>query len=156
MSDGNPDSRERPNPIVRPLAPTQRASRVLAVLWALLIAAFLLLPLPPEQEDYLPGWLARSLGPWSDDLVHGGLFFGFAYLLLGAMGARHHRKTLAFLVAVGYGALTEWLQPRVSGRTGEWTDLLADALGAFAGVLAVAAFERVKAQRERSSPPQPS
>ena len=119
---------------------------MLAALWALLIAALLLVPLPPEQEDYLPGWLARSLGPWSDDLAHGALFFGFAYLLLGAMGARRHRKAPAFLVAVGYGALTEWLQPRLSGRTGEWTDLLADALGALAGVLAVALAEGMRSR----------
>ena len=133
--------------IVRPLAPTRRASRVLAVLWAAAIAVLLATPLPPEQEDYLPGWLARLLGPWADDVAHGALFFGMAYLLLGAIGGRRFRLGLAFVVAVAYGALTEWLQQRIAGRTASWGDLVADAIGALAGVFVAIALERV---RERS------
>jgi VanZ family protein len=127
-------------------------ARSAAALWALLIAAFLLMPLPPEQEDYLPGWLARLIGPGFDKVVHGALFFGFAYFLLGALDTGRWRKSLAFLVAVGYGALTEWLQPRISGRTGEWGDVLADAAGALAGVITVWALEVAKKRsRERSA-----
>lgn len=119
-------------------------ARLLAGLWAAVIAGFLLVPLPPEQEDYLPHWLARLLGHGADALVHGALFFAFAYLLLGALGAPRWRKFLAFLIAVTYGALTEWLQPRISGRSAEWTDLVADAVGALAGVATVALLERAK------------
>jgi VanZ family protein len=129
-------------------AGTGRA-RLLAAVWAAVIAAFLLVPLPPEQEDYLPHWLARLLGGGADALVHGVLFFAFAYFLLGALGGRHWRKSLAFVLAVAYGALTEWLQPRVSGRSSEWTDLVADAVGALAGVAVVALLERAR-NRSRS------
>ncbi|HUP25694.1 MAG TPA: VanZ family protein [Thermoanaerobaculia bacterium] len=135
----------------RPIA-RRWVARSAAALWALLIAALLLVPLPPEQEDYLPGWLARLIVPGFDKVVHGALFFGFAYFLLGALDTGRWRKPLAFLVAVAYGALTEWLQPRISGRSGEWNDLLADAAGALAGVVTVWAIEIAKKRsRERSA-----
>lgn len=148
-----PTAGRGPTEIVRPLAPTQRASRVLAVLWALFIGGVLATPLPPEQEDYLPGWLARLLGPWADEVAHGALFFGMAYLLLGAIGGKRGRLGYAFLLAVAYGALTEWMQQRIAGRTASWSDLLADVAGALVGVFVALALERAGARKREHRMP---
>lgn len=123
----------------------------LSLLWAGFIGFALLVPLSPENEDYLPSWLARLLVPGADRLVHGLLFFVLAYLLLGAFaGRRSLRGALAFLLSAAYGALTEWAQGALGTRSAELSDFVADLLGALLGVVVVWAWGAASDRRSRS------
>jgi VanZ family protein len=70
-----------------------------------------------------------------DKLVHFGLFFGLSsswYLAIRIQGAG--RVVWSFLLALCLGAGLEILQTVLAWRSGEVSDVLADALGAVAGI----------------------
>ena len=52
------------------------------------------------------------------------------------------RAALIVAILSGYGALLELLQRTVSARSFQWSDLLANAVGALLGVAAVLVFRR--------------
>lgn len=85
------------------------------VLLAGIVGVLGLLPHP----DAVPssGW---------DKLDHAG---GFAALMLAALPARLGRTPRVALALVAYGGAIEVLQLFVPGRSAEWGDLLADAVG---------------------------
>jgi VanZ family protein len=94
------------------------------VLWALIILWLSLTSSPPQFPGIL-GW---------DKLLHAGAYGFFSLLLAQALLCRPFALTrpwwLAGLSAVTCGALLEILQFLTdTGRTAEWLDLLADALG---------------------------
>lgn len=70
--------------------------------------------------------------PGSDKLYHLLAFGALAFPL--AFGSPRNAVWVAIL-AIGYGALIEVIQPYV-GRSAEWGDLLADAIGACLGAFA--------------------
>jgi VanZ family protein len=97
-----------------------------ALTWAASIACLSLIPSPPQMPGLL-GW---------DKLQHAGAYALLTLLIaqalrrsvLGTMGAAWWP---AGLTAVAFGGLLEILQLLMqAGRTAEWWDLLADALGA--------------------------
>ena len=101
-------------------------SNILLITWGSLLAWFSLMPSPPQVSGFL-GW---------DKLQH-----AFAYALLAWLIARvlirqralHpvHTWWVAFLCAMLFGIGMEILQWVINmGRSGEWFDLIADALGA--------------------------
>lgn len=105
------------------------------VLWALIILWLSLTPSPPQLPGVL-GW---------DKLLHAGSYGLLTLLItqsllylsfnLGKTGWQ------AVLPAVCYGALLEVLQLlQKTGRTAEWWDLIADAVGA---LLAYLVFRRL-------------
>lgn len=106
-----------------------------AIAVTVFVTFLLLVPLPPSLPS--KGGL---FGLPADALVHV-LLFG---LLATAWdrglerGPRRGARLVALWTAVTlYGAAIEWLQPRLSGRTGEWADLAADGAGALAALLLV-------------------
>ena len=54
------------------------------------------------------------------------------------------RLAVAWAVTVIYGATDEWHQSFVPGRTPDINDLLADAVGAFAAVMLVKAWDIIR------------
>ena len=99
---------------------------LIPVLWAGTILWLSLTSSPPQPPGPL-GW---------DKLQHAGAY-GLLTLLLARMLTRLFHKPagqawlLAGVAAVGYGGLMEILQwVSYSGRTAEWGDLVADAVGA--------------------------
>jgi VanZ family protein len=76
--------------------------------------------------------------PHLDKLAH---FLAFA-ALAAPLAWRHPRHWWAVaLGALAYGGLIEIIQP-LTGRSAEFGDLLADALGAFCGAFLAARFGR--------------
>lgn len=82
------------------------------------VAWLALSPNPPRQAD--TGW---------DKLNH---VLAFTVLAVCARGAAADSPRLAhrlWWLLVAFGGLIEIAQTQVPGRSGEWTDLLADAVG---------------------------
>ena len=105
------------------------------LLWASIILWLSLTPSPPSIPGVL-GW---------DKLLHAGAY-GLLTLLIAQFLLHSSLNSggscwQAGLVAVGYGALLEVLQLlTMLGRTAEWTDLIADAVGACLAGLIVRHF----------------
>ncbi|MGM0577077.1 MAG: VanZ family protein [Myxococcota bacterium] len=124
-------------------------------------------PTPPDQRPFpwrawLPFVLAAAglavatlvprlpvppLPPlaFQDKVVH-----AVAWAVLGAtarVGAGRTRRAkaravrVAWFLAMGYGVLIECLQLLVPGRSAEWLDLAADALGALVGAVVMDRWE---------------
>jgi VanZ family protein len=75
----------------------------------------------------------------TDKDVHGGVYAGFALVVLRALARRWERVTLltmagAVVLAVLYGGSDEFHQSFVPGRTSDIADLRADAIGATVAV----------------------
>lgn len=81
------------------------------------------------QQSYA----VNLLRPPVDKLVHVGLFTSIGTLLWIALGAQ--RVVVVLAVAMLLGVLDESIQWFNPGRSAEWRDLLADAIGACLGVL---------------------
>lgn len=100
----------------------ERTWRVLLALLALLVAFLALTPAPPPQASL--GW---------DKLNHLSAFAALAACtVFGWRDARTAQRAL-LLALLAYGGAIELLQRLVSGRSGEWNDLLADAIGIVVG-----------------------
>lgn len=104
-------------------------------LWALMaILAALVIAL----GSLTPGSQMPSNLPW-DKLNHFVGYGGFAGLI-GLAGVRLPR---AFLMAVLFGIIIEYLQIAVPGRSGgDWADILANSLGAVTAVCVVHGLRR--------------
>jgi VanZ family protein len=77
--------------------------------------------------------------PGADKLVHGTLYFVFAWLVARAVGTRNGRaaQLVQTLVIVAlFGALDEIHQHWIPGRSADLLDWGADFLGALLGVVA--------------------
>ncbi len=108
-------------------------------LWRALLAALMLAicglafdPKPPEALD--TGW---------DKLNHGLAFAVVAPCAALALQGRRRRWQAAALLALAFGAFIEIVQSQIPGRSGEWEDLLADAVGIAIGRLAGHLLERM-------------
>ena len=105
------------------LEPTLRLAA--PCLWALIMLWLSLTSSPPQLPGVL-GW---------DKLLHAGAYGLLSLLLAQALlcwpHLLHKAWWLASLTAIAFGALLEILQFLTqTGRTAEWLDLLADAVGA--------------------------
>lgn len=120
------------------------AARWLALLsWGGFILWLSLMPSPPAAPGIL-GW---------DKLQHF-LAYGLLALLIARVlecrraGANRHAWWQAWLVAVLFGLLLELLQGSMRyGRSAEWPDLIADALGALLACVLFRQVERAKWKR---------
>lgn len=84
---------------------------------------------------------------YTDKIQHAVAWLGLALVLLVALRVTRPpldraRYTLAWSLLVVYGALVEALQMLVPGRSAEWLDLAADALGAAVGCAVMLGLER--------------
>lgn len=99
----------------------QKRAKSLTFLWTLLV--FYLCLMPQRKIAHIPIF-------GIDKLVHV-LFFGiFMFLLLFIM--KPNKWMVSFLIATLFGCLIEGLQYYFTslGRSGDWKDIFADALGA--------------------------
>jgi VanZ family protein len=119
------------------------------ILWGLLIFTASSIP----AEDF-PDYAIFS----QDKLLHLLVFSIFALLLLVAL--RHqtrfpvvsrHTEWITLLVTLLYGALDEFHQLFVPGRSPDWRDLLADVAGGSLAVLIFRGVERWRSNRRRSN-----
>jgi VanZ family protein len=81
----------------------------------------------------------------SDKLLH-----AVGYALLGALAVLSFRRPRPVPILIGivaFGLLLEILQRRTGYRSFEWTDLLADALGAVIGITAALIARDAHARR---------
>lgn len=117
----------------------QRALRVGAVLLAVG------LPLGLYFGGAQPVAVGLIPSPY-DKLVHAGVFAVMAAAIGYASGVRGLPMLLvAWLGGVAVGAMDEWHQMYLPGRSAGLDDLAADAAGAAVGALALLARDRVKA-----------
>lgn len=118
----------------------ERAWRVLLAVLATLVAALALAPAPPEHLSL--GW---------DKINHLTAFAALAVCAVcGWRDARVARRAL-LLALLAFGGTIELLQRHVPGRSAEWADLLADAVGIVAGAL----LARWWLQRRHGTPQSP-
>ena len=82
-----------------------------------------LTPRPPQEISELLGW---------DKAQHFTAYFGLA--LMAVLGWSGRRAFLLFLAVIALGGSLEILQAFV-GRDAKWGDMLANTLGAIAGML---------------------
>ncbi len=115
---------------------------------AAVVALFLLLPAEALAGTFERGvrWLAGLLGgeprrvaaelPW-DWIAHGVLFalLAWAWCAPAARAGQARGVLLAAAGAVAYGGAIEVVQRLVGYRSGEWMDLVADAVGVGVGAL---------------------
>lgn len=99
------------------------AVRAACLVTGLMVLGFAVLALMPV----VPGLPSGA----NDKLLHA---LGFAVLVVPMTLARPMAAPGIWLAAVGYGLLIEIVQP-YTGRMSEAADLMADALGAAAGIL---------------------
>lgn len=116
--------------IARPVMVGVRAWRVILVLLVVCIAVLALMPSPPSDAG--TGW---------DKLNHLLAFGSLAFAsTLGTSQSRAQRVWM-LLALLGFGALIELLQMHVPGRSAEWADLLADAIGIACGATAASCLQ---------------
>ncbi|MFN3554820.1 MAG: VanZ family protein [Bacteroidales bacterium] len=115
-----------------------------AILWSFVILLIIGLPgsnIPKTNLFTLPHF---------DKLVHAFMFAGFGlFLAYGFIKQdkeekiHRHAYIASITFCVLYGGATELIQHYwVSGRSGEWADMLANTLGAMAGVALLDAIRR--------------
>ena len=112
-----------------------------ALLWAGLI--FVL--------SSIPGTRLPSVDlPQADKLVHAGIYAVLGVLILRILEPdrlfrpRPLRLLVAIFLATLYGVSDEIHQLWTPGRTADWRDVVADALGASAGTLGIVAMRWMK------------
>ena len=132
-------------PIVLALTRSPRALqawRITLVVLAIMVGYLALTPHPPPAADL--GW---------DKLNHACAFATLAGAACFSLRSARGRP-MALLALLAYGGLIEIAQTFVPGRNGEWSDLLADAVGIAIGALLagglMAAAGRAITRRVRS------
>jgi VanZ family protein len=115
-----------------------RTWRVLLILLLVAVCWLALTPRPPESIDL--GW---------DKLNHLAAFTALAFTAWMAH-PESARSRFGWLVALlAFGGLIEIVQLFVPGRSGEWPDLFADALGITLGAAIAAAVLRLATSAPR-------
>lgn len=103
-----------------PRAPAAAGWRALLALQVVVVGWLAFDPRPPTE----------GLAVW-DKLQHAG---AFAVMAITAILALPGRPAGAGLGLLAYGAFIELVQTFIPGRSGEWADLLADAVGVALGL----------------------
>lgn len=73
--------------------------------------------------------------PFQDKVIHAVVFGGLCAAWLWALMPRRHASLIAILITVIYGAIDEWHQSYVPGRSSEFADFFADGFGAMVSCL---------------------
>lgn len=99
-----------------------------AILWGVFVGISTLIP-----SENIPDTVFNAY----DKLVHAGVFAILTFLLFYAFRnhpesgmSAYRRKILVTIFSILYGGIIEILQSNfISGRSGDWIDFLADAIG---------------------------
>lgn len=118
-----------------------------AILWAMAIFGF----------SSLPGSAIPNLSIFSQDkLLHAGVFFVFAFLVYRSFQAQKRLPSLSrhagiwtLVVATVYGVIDEVHQVFVSGRSADYRDVAADAVGALSLLSLMWILKRLQKRRDR-------
>lgn len=100
----------------------------------------------------LPGHaVPRQIAPY-DKVVHFVIYGLLAVLLSRDLtaftgGARWRSAFLTLLICVAFGAIDEWHQGFIPGRSTDPADWRADSIGAAGGALLFALYSRIRASR---------
>jgi VanZ family protein len=113
-------------------APARRGWQVVLALLATVICWLAFSPAPPPQVD--TGW---------DKANHALAFATLAVTAELAFWTLRGRRWRNAAGLMAFGAFIEVVQSRIPGRSGEWPDLVADAVGVALGLLAVSMARRM-------------
>jgi VanZ family protein len=112
---------------------------ILGVVWSVVILFLTLSPKAPNSVPFINI-------PHFDKLGHFGLFFILAIFVHLAL--RPKTGSLRWIILIGYcaflGVMTEYLQTKIEGRSGDVLDFLADIAGSLSGALIIS---RINFQR---------
>jgi VanZ family protein len=111
--------------------PARRLWRALLALLLLAVAWLAFSPAPPPQAD--TGW---------DKANHALAFAMLAAVAELALWPQPARRRVTAIGLLAYGALIEVVQSQLPARSGEWSDLAADAVGIAIGLLLAATLLR--------------
>ena len=103
------------------------------------IIALSVFPGHARSGDSVFVWLVAATPAPLQKLMHFLIYAGLAWLwawTLEGVAPRWLRLAIAFVITVGLGATLEWYQTRVPGRFGTLLDVLLNAAGAAAGLVA--------------------
>ena len=102
--------------------------KVFVIGWSLIILFF---TLSSSAPDALP----RFDIPHFDKIGHFGLFFILTFLLFQSLKPldKMVKWVGLFVYCIFLGAITEYLQTKIPGRSGDIMDLLADIVGSISG-----------------------
>ena len=103
------------------------------------IVALSVIPGHARTGDSAFVWLVAATPAPLQKLMHFLIYAGLAWLwvwTLEGIAPRWLRLAIAFTLTVGLGAALEWYQTRVPGRFGTLLDVLLNAAGAVAGLMA--------------------
>ncbi len=120
---------------------------MIAVLWSLVVALLMLLP-SSSVEAAVSGWPALLEIPSLDKILHAGSFGLVAWLWFRALGESqpgilsNSLWLLLLLGTIAYGALLEGAQSFSPTRATQWTDILANSLGAAFSLALSLAFSK--------------
>ena len=109
-----------------------------------LLATLIILVIPGSVIDWLAQW-AYQWWPWPssslasgtlfiDKFIHAALFAVCGALLVKGWLGPIRRWPWLFLILIGYGMVTEFLQLFIPGRGASVEDLFADCIGAGFGI----------------------
>jgi VanZ family protein len=116
--------------------PSRRFWRIVLALLGVVVTWLALVPVPPPQADL--GW---------DKLNHIAAFAVLAAVAAQAVAGR--ARIVGALMA--YGVFIEIAQSFIPPRSGDWRDLVGDAVGVAIGLLLAAAVAKVRRLGSRGS-----
>ena len=114
------------------------------ILTLAVVAAVIVLSIIPghaRNGDSAFIWIFAATPAPLQKLMHFVMYAALGWLwawTLEGLAPRWLRLTIAFVLAVGLGAALEWYQTRVPGRFGSLLDVLLNAVGVTAGLIAAA------------------
>jgi VanZ family protein len=121
--------------------PTKLGRIVLWGSWLLILAAWTALLLSPRAPGVVASIIPEALRFWVAKGAHVSAY-ALLSVLTGCLPVRWGVRLCCWLVLVGHGALTEYLQLYVPGRTGSLRDVGLDVGGIVLGLLVLMAWRR--------------
>jgi VanZ family protein len=109
-----------------------------AWVWPVALAALIFAYSSRPSAVDLDSWWSSA-----DKMIHFAVY-GLLAILICRIGRGWHAAILGALLAAAYGATDEWHQSFVPGRSAEFADWLADALGAVVAAWIYAGSDRVR------------
>lgn len=111
--------------------------RVASVLLAIVLVGLSVVPDDPQAGDTSFVWLVSVTPTLLQKTMHVVLYGTFAVLLFASQTANRRpalRLVVAAAIAVGLGAILEWIQLSVPGRFGTLIDVMLNTIGAMTGL----------------------
>ena len=97
-----------------------------------------LTPGVPEHKKYSLTWLVVKTPMPAQKMLHICLYGVLVLLLIWSFGdiqSHTNRYLVSYVIAVVFGAIMEWWQTKIPGRSGTFSDIALNAVGAGLGIL---------------------